>query len=136
MSKKAIYIILGVLVLLILGVLIFVLKNQIDNTGSSTQVDNKKGSSTVVAPPVINDNDIAQFAESFRTAFEAWHNMNHCLVINQAVELDSTQLKKFAQIYVQKYGITVRAQMDAAFVWCFSSGPNRGQELYDKLTAL
>lgn len=129
MSKNAILFIIGTLVLLILGVLVFALTNKVNDSGNSTQAKTNP-----VDPNGINNDDLAVLARTFRDAFDSISNWGHCDVLETVDGLNTAQLKQFADTYYQLFNISVIQQMDAAYSWCWENGS--GRRVYDKLKAL
>ncbi len=141
-SSAPIIVLVVALGLILVGILIYVFvvlpmqKQQTTPSGNDAGGNNNAaggGGGTIIENTEIT-NLVTQFRYSFQTAILT----DRCASITQANSLPISDLRRFEAAYQAKYGLTVKAEMDAAWRWCgidtVWTGTDPGQELYDKLS--
>lgn len=142
MNKTAIIIIIVFLALALVGLLVYgFIAMPMQQAGGGTTTGNT-GNQPPNSNNAVPDADMDRLATSFRNVFEnSWSDHDRCNQISQANSLTDTELKRWSDIYKQKFGVTPYQQMNNANFWCgayayIGFGGDQGKKLFDRLGKL
>lgn len=138
MSKGGIITVIIFLVLGLIAVVVYAVAASTSQPGKKNlpndQNTNPTGGTTGPGSGLVSDADLTILATNFYNSFESFGDSTRCYYMEDANTLTMPELKRFSDIYVAKFGLTPKKQMDNASYWClWATAPS---ELYEKLKQL
>lgn len=153
MPKNAVVILLIVLAILLIFLLVFgfvilpiLEKQMVENNATTTTPPNTTTTpnntttttnNNTSTPPNNNtptvSTDIKELATRFKEAFSWWgSSSNRCGVIGDTNKLNDSDLAKMNSYYKASNGLSLKEEMDNAWVWCATNTVDT--TLYNRLT--